>query len=76
MTEVTLPDLGEGITEAVIAAWLIKEGEEVDTDNEIVEVVTDKASFSIPAPCKGRVIKICIPEGGKVAVGATLAVIE
>ena len=74
--EVLLPDLGEGITKAIIALWCVQPGQDVHVDDDFVEVVTDKASFVIPAPQTGVVQEIRYKEKEEVAVGATLAVIE
>ena len=48
--EFRLPDLGEGLTEAEIARWLVAEGDEVDEDQPLVEVQTDKTTVEIPSP--------------------------
>ena len=76
MHKVILPPLGEDINEAAIAAWLVSAGARVEEDDDIVELVTDKAVFNVPAPVKGIVREICYTEGSKVPIGATLALIE
>ena len=55
--EFRLPDLGEGLTEAEIARWLVAEGEEVREDQPLVEVQTDKTTVEIPSPRGGTVLK-------------------
>jgi pyruvate/2-oxoglutarate dehydrogenase complex dihydrolipoamide acyltransferase (E2) component len=73
--EFKLPDLGEGLTEAEIARWLVAEGDEVDEDQPLVEVQTDKTTVEIPSPRAGTVLKILVAEGEIAPVGAVLVVI-
>lgn len=73
---VTLPDLGEGIGNAVVAEWYVQEGSPIKQDSDLVELVTDKASFCVPAPYPGIVQKIYYPAGAKVKVGAILLDIQ
>ena len=73
---VLLPELGEGIESALIAGWLVAEGAAVGAEDEIVDLVTDKATFSVPAGCAGIVEKILVTQGATVLVGAPLAVIR
>jgi pyruvate dehydrogenase E2 component (dihydrolipoyllysine-residue acetyltransferase) len=68
----TLPDLGEGLTEAEIVAVLVREGEVVGEDAPLLEVETDKAQVKIPSPIGGRVEKIHVAPGQTVKVGAVL----
>jgi pyruvate/2-oxoglutarate dehydrogenase complex dihydrolipoamide acyltransferase (E2) component len=70
-----LPDLGEGLTEAEIARWLVAEGEEVREDQPLVEVQTDKTTVEIPSPRGGTVLKVLVDEGAVAPVGAVLVVI-
>ena len=70
--EFKLADLGEGITEAEIRGWLVKEGELVEEHQPVVEVETDKAVVEIPTPKAGRVSKLHHAEGAIVPVGDTL----
>ncbi|MBX5475592.1 MAG: 2-oxo acid dehydrogenase subunit E2 [Clostridia bacterium] len=74
--EFRLPDLGEGMAEAEIVRWLVKEGERVGEDEPLVEVETDKALVQIPSPAAGRLARQGAPEGARLAVGEVLAVIE
>ncbi|MDA2931397.1 E3 binding domain-containing protein, partial [Acidobacteria bacterium AH-259-O06] len=74
--EFKLPDIGEGIVEGEIVRWLIKEGEHVEEDQPIVEVMTDKATVEIPSPLKGKITKRIGDEGEVIKVGATMVVIE
>ncbi|HET6420830.1 MAG TPA: dihydrolipoamide acetyltransferase family protein [Geobacteraceae bacterium] len=70
--EFILPDLGEGITEAEIRKWLVKEGDMVEEHQSVVEVETDKAVVEVPSPRKGHVRKILRGEGEIVNVGEPL----
>lgn len=73
--EFRLPDLGEGLTEAEIARWLVAEGEQVREDQPLVEVQTDKTTVEIPSPRGGTVLKVLVGEGDVAPVGAVLVVI-
>ncbi len=73
--ELRLPDLGEGLTEAEIARWLVAEGDRVQEDQPLVEVQTDKTTVEIPSPREGTVLKVLVPEGDLAPVGAVLVVI-
>jgi pyruvate dehydrogenase E2 component (dihydrolipoamide acetyltransferase) len=68
----TLPDLGEGLTEAEIVAVLVREGQIIGEDAPLLEVETDKAQVEIPSPIGGRVEKIHVAPGQTVKVGAVL----
>lgn len=74
--EVRLPELGEGIVSATVAGWAVQEGAWVQAEEEIVDLVTDKATFSVPAGKAGVVGHIFFKNGEDVRVGATLAVIK
>ncbi|MEA2498322.1 MAG: hypothetical protein QOH26_727, partial [Actinomycetota bacterium] len=76
MPEFKLPDLGEGVTEAEIDRWLVKEGDEIEEDAPLVEVITDKATAEIPSPFAGRVTRIHVPEGEVVPVGSVLVTVS
>jgi 2-oxoisovalerate dehydrogenase E2 component (dihydrolipoyl transacylase) len=71
-----LPDVGEGIAECEIAAWHIKPGDVVEEDQNLVDVLTDKAAVELPAPVAGRILECRGEVGDKVAVGSVLVVIE
>lgn len=75
MADIVLQELGEGIEKATIACWHKNVGEEVAADEDVVEVVTDKASFNIPSIDKGTIREIKFKEGEEAKVGDTLAVI-
>ena len=70
-----MPDVGQGITEGEIVKWLVKEGDEVKEDQNIVQIETDKAVVDIPSPKSGTILKINFREGDTVKVGETLVVI-
>ena len=74
-TEVTLPQLGESVTEGTISRWLKAVGDEVEADEPIVEVSTDKVDTEIPAPTSGVNLEIRVAEDEVAAVGAVIAVI-
>lgn len=74
--EFKLPDLGEGLLEAEVVRWRVKEGDVVKENDPLVEVLTEKATVEIPSPVAGRVAKLLAKEGERVKVGQTLIVIE
>ncbi len=76
MTKVILPELGEGIQKATVACWHKKIGDEVSADDDLLEVVTDKASFNISAEKTGRIKEILVKEGKEVRIGEVLATME
>src|SRR4051794_37134120 len=71
--EVTLPAMGESVTEGTILEWHKQEGETIEADEIIVEVSTDKVDAEVPAPASGTIVKIHFAEGDTVNVGAVLA---
>jgi pyruvate/2-oxoglutarate dehydrogenase complex dihydrolipoamide acyltransferase (E2) component len=68
----TLPDLGEGVAEGEIAAWLVEVGQEVAEDDPLVEIETDKTTVEIPSPVAGVVSAILVPAGSVVPIGTAL----
>lgn len=76
MIEVTVPDLGESVTEATVAQWLRAVGEPVTADEPLLELETDKATLEVVAPKDGVLTEILVPEGEDVEVGALLARID
>ncbi|MDB4994206.1 MAG: Dihydrolipoamide acyltransferase component of branched-chain alpha-keto acid dehydrogenase complex, partial [Myxococcaceae bacterium] len=74
--DVTMPQLGESVSEGTISRWLVKEGDSVTKDQPLVEIGTDKADSELPAPSAGRVTKILAQEGTVVAVQAVLCQID
>ena len=74
-TSVTLPALGESVTEGTITRWLKQVGDSVETDEPLLEVSTDKVDTEIPSPTSGTLLEIKVGEDETVEVGAELAVI-
>ncbi|WP_223774214.1 2-oxoglutarate dehydrogenase, E2 component, dihydrolipoamide succinyltransferase [Streptomyces sp. 135] len=74
-TEVTLPALGESVTEGTVTRWLKEVGEEVAADEPLLEVSTDKVDTEIPSPVSGVLLEIVVGEDETAEVGAKLAVV-
>jgi pyruvate dehydrogenase E2 component (dihydrolipoamide acetyltransferase) len=73
---VSMPQLGESVTEGTVTRWLKQEGEHVQADEPLLEVSTDKVDTEIPSPVSGILRGISVAEDETVAVGAELAVID
>jgi pyruvate dehydrogenase E2 component (dihydrolipoamide acetyltransferase) len=73
---VSMPQLGESVTEGTVTRWLKKEGERVEVDEPLLEVSTDKVDTEIPSPASGILRSIAVDEDETVAVGAQLAIID
>jgi pyruvate dehydrogenase E2 component (dihydrolipoyllysine-residue acetyltransferase) len=73
---VSMPQLGESVTEGTVTRWLKKEGERVEADEPLLEVSTDKVDTEIPSPASGILRGITVDEDETVAVGAQLATID
>ncbi|NNE20175.1 MAG: 2-oxo acid dehydrogenase subunit E2 [Myxococcales bacterium] len=71
-----LPDVGEGVTEGEIVEWFVAVGDTVAEDDPMVEVMTDKATVTIGAPCEARVERICFAVGAIAQVGQVLLTLE
>ncbi len=76
MIEVILPELGEKIEKATISYWYFKAGDKVSEKKDLVELVTDKATFNLPSPASGTLREVRIKEGEVAKVGEVLAIIE
>ncbi len=74
--EIILPAMGEGIIEAEITRWLVREGDHVEMDTPVVEVATDKVDSEIPSPGTGTIHKILSAEGDVPKVGQVIALIS
>lgn len=74
--EIFLPQISESTEEAVITAWHVPAGGRVKKDQDLLEVTTDKATFDIPSPKDGILIKIIKPEGKSVETGELIAEIK
>lgn len=71
-----LPDIGEGVAEAEVVAWLVEPGDRVTEDQPVVEVTTDKATVTIGAPAVGQVTELCCKVGDSAKVGEVLFVLD
>src|SRR3954470_17207799 len=74
--EFKLPDIGEGIAEAEIVAWHVKIGDTIGEDQQIADMMTDKATVEMESPVAGKVIELAGEVGDQVPIGSVLAVIE
>jgi pyruvate dehydrogenase E2 component (dihydrolipoamide acetyltransferase) len=74
--EFKLPDIGEGVVEGEIVKWLVQPGDDVSEDQPLVEVMTDKATVTIPSPRRGKVVRTVGKEGETAKVHETLLVME
>lgn len=75
-TRITMPQLGESVSEGTVGRWLKQEGESIKRDEPLVEIITDKVTAEYPSPVTGRVVKILAKEDETVKVGAEIAEIE
>ena len=75
MADVTLPSLGESVTEGIITRWMKNVGDVVERDEPLFEISTDKVDSELPSPAAGVLLKILANEGDTVGVGAIVAVI-
>ena len=75
-TEFRIPELGENITEADIAEILVKEGDEIEAEQTVMELETEKAVVELPCPHAGKVAKVHVSEGDTVEVGTVVLTIE
>ncbi len=76
MATITMPQLGETVTEGTVAQWLKKVGDAVDKYEDFVEVSTDKVNAGVPSPVTGTIRELLVKEGETVATGTPIAVIE
>ena len=74
--QILVPSLGESITEATVSKWLKQVGEEVDSDEPLVELETDKVNVEVPSPLAGTLLSIKVKEGDTVEVGALLGTVN
>src|SRR5215207_6695808 len=71
-----LPDIGEGIAEAEIVAWHVKVGDVIGEDQQIADMMTDKATVEMESPVAGKVVELAGEVGDLIPIGSVLAVIE
>ena len=76
MIEIKLPPIAEGVNKANVSYWHHGAGDSVKVGEDLVELVTDKATFNLPAPISGIVKEVLVSEGDEVKVGQVLAKIE
>ncbi len=76
MYEFILPDIGEGISEALLISWSVQPGEQVEEDQEVATISTDKVNVELPSPRAGIVAELCWEPGDTVKVGSVFLRIE
>ena len=74
--KITVPTLGESVTEATVSKWLKSQGEEVTADEPLVELETDKVNVEVPSPSSGVLGSIDVKEGETVNVGSLLGTVD
>src|SRR5215813_2904267 len=75
-TTITMPQLGESVSEGTIGRWLKNEGDTIKRDESLVEIITDKVTAELPSPVSGRLVKILVKADETVKVGTPIAEIE
>lgn len=76
MAEMKIPQLGESVTEGLLAHWLKKVGDKVEVDEPLLEVTTDKVNVEVPSEYAGVLAEILVSEGTTVAPGTTVCRID
>src|SRR3954469_18919312 len=76
MADITMPQLGETVTEGTITKWFKSVGDEVSEDEPLFEVSTDKVDSEVPSPASGYLSEILVDEGETVDVGTKLAIVS
>src|ERR671920_1764364 len=71
--EVTMPAMGDSVSEGTVLEWHKQEGDTVEADETLVEISTDKVDAEVPSPASGTIVKLHAAEGDTVGVGALLA---
>ncbi len=74
--ELVLPKMGESVAEATIIKWVKQPGDNIDIDESVLEIATDKVDSEVPSPVSGKLVKVLFKEDDIVQVGAVIAVIE
>jgi 2-oxoisovalerate dehydrogenase E2 component (dihydrolipoyl transacylase) len=74
--EFKLPDIGEGIAEAEIVAWHVKVGDRVEEDQQLADMMTDKATVEMESPVAGTVVEVAGEVGDQIPIGSVLVVLE
>src|SRR5215831_12600660 len=75
-TTIKMPRLGESVAEGTIGSWLKNEGDWIEKDESLAEIITDKINAELPSPVAGRLTKILVKVDETVPVGADIALIE
>src|SRR5215469_7576785 len=75
-TNITMPQLGESVSEGTVGRWLKQEGDLVEKDEPLVEIITDKITEEMPSPYSGTLTQILVKENQTVKVGADIAFME
>src|SRR5260221_10888325 len=75
-TPVKMPRLGESVAEGTVGSWLKNEGDWIERDESLAEIITDKINAELPSPVAGRLTKILVQADETVPVGADIALIE
>src|SRR5262245_39380982 len=73
---IIMPQLGESIAEAAVVSFLVKEGDMVEADQDVIEVETNKATMNVASPCRGRVAKFLVQLHESYPVGVKLGILE
>src|SRR6266487_1755215 len=76
VTAITMPQLGESVTEGTIGKWLKQPGDKVEKYESLAEVITDKVNAEIPSPVAGVIKELKVEEGSTVPVGTEILVID
>src|SRR5688500_2908054 len=74
--EFKLPDIGEGTAEAEIVAWHVKVGDRIEEDQQLADLMTDKATVEMESPVAGTVLEVAGEVGDQIPIGSVLVVIE
>ncbi len=74
--EIKLPEIGEGVTEGELVSWLVSVGDVIESDQAVVELMTDKATVEVPSPVAGKVLELKFQEGDMIAVESTILMLE
>jgi len=74
--EVTLPSMGDDAETAIVSLWLADEGDIVNENDDLVEMTTDKASFTVPSPKSGTLLEKAVEEDDEVHVGDVLCILD
>ena len=76
MKKIVLPGLGENIEKATVASIYVREGDLIKEEEDLIEVVTDKATFVVPSIVNGVVLEVLVAEGQEISVGEPIVVLK